>query len=210
MRKVRRFTEREDEFIKANIGRLGCTDIARHLDRNPASVVSRATTLGLRKPNRTVRRFTAKEDGFIRSHAGKLSLQEISERLGRSTGSVYGRGRKLGVFFDRKKRTARPTLTSQGYVRIPIEEGGKRRWTLEHIYIAEQAIGRRLQGSEQIHHINFHRRDNQLENLHLFSDGVAHNNANASIFRLVNELLGRSTIRFNRDTGEYELCETSK
>lgn len=212
VRETRRFTEQEDEYIKANLSRLGCTDIARHLGRNPASVVSRTTTLGLRTPNRTVRRFTPKEDEFIRRNAGKLSLQEISKRLMRSTGSVWGRGRnKLGVFFDRKKRTARPTLTSKGYVRIPVERGGgKRRWALEHVHVVEQSIGRRLRGAEQVHHINFNHTDNRLENLHLFADGVAHNNANTSVFRLVGELLERGTIYFNRTTGEYELCATSK
>lgn len=210
MRETKRFTEAEDEFIKTNISRLGCSAVGRHLGRNPASVVSRATTLGLRKPNRTIRKFTKKEDGFIKRSAGRLSLGEISERLGRTTSSVYGRGLKLGVFFDRKKRTARAKFTSNGYLQIPVEEDGRRRWTLEHVHIVEQRIGRRLKAGEQVHHIDIQPRNNRDDNLHLFSSNAAHSRAHSSLSRLVKQLLECGVICFNAAKGEYELCETSK
>lgn len=208
MRTIRRFTDEEDAYIKANIGELGCTAVARHLGRNPASIVSRANTLGLRTPNRTVSRFTAQEDRFIRRNAGKISLQRIAEHLGRSPGSVWGRGIKLNVWFNRKQRTARPMVTSSGYVRIPVEDNGKRRWSLEHVHLVEQSIGRRLRPGEQIHHINLNTTDNRSANLYLCSSGAAHNRAHASLSRLVEQLLERGAIRFNADRGVYELCET--
>lgn len=210
MRETRRFTPEEDAFIKANIGRLTITGIAQHLGRNPASIVSRATTLGLRKASRTVRRFTEEDDQFVRDNAGRVSLQSIADHLGRSTGSVWGRGVKLGVWFDRKKRTARPALTRQGYVRIPVERDGGREWRLEHIDIVERRIGRRLQPGEQVHHINLNPADNRPDNLYLCGSGAAHNRAHASLSRLVSGLLERGAIRFDTTTGEYELCETSK
>ena len=208
MRKTRRFTEPEDEFIKANIGRLTCTDIAKRLGRNPASIVSRATTLGLRKANRKVRRFTEEDDKFIRDNAGKISLQEISKRLGRSTGSVWGRGQRLGVWFNKKTRNpSGRKLKQNGYVVVRLKSG---EWRAEHIVIIEKILGRRLRNGEAIHHINFNKSDNRPENLHLCSDGVVHNWAHTSLFKLVGELLERGIIAFNTSSGEYELCETSK
>lgn len=210
MRETRRFTEAEDAFIKASLGRLTVTAIAQHLGRNPASVVSRATTLGLRKANRTVRSFTEEDDRFIRDNAGKISLQAIADHLGRSTGSVWGRGTKIGAWFDRKRRTARPATTSKGYVRIPIETEHGREWMLEHIHVVEQRIGRKLRPGEQVHHIDLDTGNNRSENLHLCGSVSDHNRAHTSISRLVCELLERGAIRFDVATGEYELCETSK
>lgn len=210
MRETRRFTEAEDAFLEANLGRLTCTNIAKHLGRNPASIVSRATTLGLRQANRTVRSFTEQDDEFIQDNAGKISLQAIAKHLGRSAGSVWGRGQKLGVWFDRKRRTARPSITRQGYVRIPIETDLGREWRFEHIHVVEQRIGRRLQVGEQIHHINLDTRDNRSNNLHLCGSVSEHNRAHNSISQLVGKLLERGAIRFDVVTGEYQLCETSK
>lgn len=208
MREIRRFTTEEDEFIKANLSRLTCTDIAKHLGRNPASIVSRATTLGLREANRTIRKFTAEDDQFIRDHAGKISLQEISKQLGRSTGSVWGRGQKLGVWFDKKIRNPEGRkLRQDGYVSIRTESG---EWRHEHILVVERVLGRRLRNGELVHHINLDKSDNRPSNLHLCSDGVAHSRAHTSLNRLVGELLERGIIAFNTASGEYELCETSK
>src|SRR3990167_1338574 len=208
MREIRRFTETEDKFIKANIGRLTVTDIAKRLGRNPASIISRATTLGLRETNRTVRKFTQQDDWFIRQNAGKISLQEISKQLRRSTGSVWGRGQKLGVWFDKKIRNPEGRkLRKDGYVSIRLESG---EWRHEHILMVEGILGRRLREGEGAHHINLKKSDNRPSNLYLFHDGVAHSRAHTSLNRLVGELLERSVITFNIDTGEYELCETSK
>ena len=208
MRETRRFTKAEDEFIKANLSRFTITDIAKRLGRNPASIVSRATTLGLRKANRTVRKFTEQDDGFVRDNAGKISLQEISKQLGRSTGSIWGRGQKLGVWFDKKIRNPEGRkLRKDGYVSIRLESG---EWRHEHILVVEGILGRRLQNGEGGHHINLEKSDNRLSNLYFFRDGTAHSRAHTSLNRLVKQLLERSVITFNTDTGEYELCETSK
>ena len=58
-----------------------------------------------------------------------------------------------------------------GYVRAVIPGIGTEpsRDVLEHRYVMEQSIGRRLRSEETVHHVNGIRTDNKLENLELFS-----------------------------------------
>jgi hypothetical protein len=60
------------------------------------------------------------------------------------------------------------TITSWGYIDIRI--GNK--YVKEHRYVMEQHLGRKLDKSEHIHHINGDRTDNRLENLDLISPSL--------------------------------------
>lgn len=58
-----------------------------------------------------------------------------------------------------------------GYVwmRIPTAPGQPRREVLEHRFVVETAIGRKLTKEETVHHVNGDRADNREENLELFA-----------------------------------------
>jgi hypothetical protein len=61
------------------------------------------------------------------------------------------------------------------YIHIPnhpnIKQSG---YFAEHRYVVEQAIGRYLNKSEVVHHINHRKDDNRIENLALFGSAGMH------------------------------------
>ena len=65
------------------------------------------------------------------------------------------------------------TFDKHGYVRIymPDHPDSVGNYILEHRYIMEQHIGRRLDKQKHVHHINQNRSDNRIENLILMEIG---------------------------------------
>lgn len=67
---------------------------------------------------------------------------------------------RMGGSLDRLNMKRAPngsgTLTKEGYRRIHKTYGSK----MEHILLAEKALGRKLRGKEEVHHMNGKRDDN--------------------------------------------------
>lgn len=215
MREVRRFTPEEDAYLRQNHAGTSCAGLARHLGRREVSVVSRLNALGLRSPVGSKRRFSPREDASIRRSFGRISGYEIARLLGRSVSSVYGRAKHLGVDFDPVKRPANRRLKG-GYWWIPLDRGGRRVWVQEHRLVMERIVGRPLEGSEQVHHINLDPGDNRPENLFLCRDGSQHrriHNQLGSVLTqrgLVKRLLELGVVTFDTSQGVYRVCETGK
>lgn len=57
--------------------------------------------------------------------------------------------------------------TSHGYMRVKVPgyPGSDRGWMLEHRYVLERVLGRRLARQDVVHHRNGDRQDNRLSNL---------------------------------------------
>ena len=80
--------------------------------------------------------------------------------------------------------------TSHGYYRI-----GKNGQT-EHRKIYEDYIGRKLEPYEVIHHIDFDRTNNKIENLYLYNSKSEHTRQHCNYRRLQKELKNDEIIKF--------------
>lgn len=70
----------------------------------------------------------------------------------------------------RNKASSRPLMSKRRKgkcIQIKTENG----WIFEHRYIMEQHLGRKLDVSEAVHHINHNRSDNRFENLEIMGHG---------------------------------------
>jgi hypothetical protein len=119
-----------------------------------------------------------------------ISYQEIGKKIGLSkqgVGHILKRNFPDFKCVDKNNRISKGMLDSKifeekrkVYTRryineyIQIRIGNSREWILEHRYIMEQHLGRKLDKSELVHHRNCIKDDNRLENLELILIGMAH------------------------------------
>lgn len=94
------------------------------------------------------------------------------------------------MYFDERIRPK-----SHGYYRV-----GKH-GTGEHRKVYEDYIGRKLKPTEVVHHINFDKTDNRIENLYLYSSKSEHTRVHQHYRKLERELSADETIEFKN--GEY-------
>jgi hypothetical protein len=75
-------------------------------------------------------------------------------------------------------------INERGHRVLVIWDGDERRIITEHRYVMEQAIGRRLNREEVVHHINLAKLDNRISNLWLCVDQAEHLRIHAFTERL--------------------------
>ena len=76
--------------------------------------------------------------------------------------------------------------------------------------VMEQKIGRKLLPGESVHHINFDKTDNRIENLFLVSSMTQHKNLEATLHKIIKTLIEKDLIRFDAVKECYELMAPAR
>ena len=195
----RQFTEREDNFIRANYRAMSDRDIALALSRSEAGIKihrRRIDCIRIGGQHRTIK-WDQEKDAVILSRKFDRA-NDCARSLGVSAAAVMRRSRSLGV------KWRKPAKTNRGGHKIIGYKDGKAVW--EHRLIAAESLGRPLHDYELVHHIDCDKHNNSRDNLHVFTSQSDHRQAHCSIERLVSVLLERGIVRFDRADGVYRLC----
>lgn len=97
-----RWSQEEDDFLRANYKTLGAKRVGKSLGRSKDSVRARVRTL--KAAPRRIRRWTPEEYDFLEEHYETRGLKYVSEQLGRSESTVYSRAHALGLKQPRPPR----------------------------------------------------------------------------------------------------------
>lgn len=65
-------------------------------------------------------------------------------------------------------------LETDGYISVKCSGHPRGDWVPEHILVMERHLGRQLRPHEEIHHRNFDKADNRIDNLQLFDSHSEH------------------------------------
>lgn len=144
---MRYWTREEDNKLKRLYQKKSGKELAIIFNRTFMAVMSRANRIGIKK-----------------------DVKARAKNLSRTLKNLF----RIGAMSHKGERNSRwrggRRLRTDGYCEVWTENGDM----LEHRYIYEKHLGRKLLPSEIIHHLNGDRSDNRIENLELCCDEAQH------------------------------------
>jgi len=115
----RRWTAKEEKFLRENYGKIPAPEIGKELDRSTKSVRRKAERLGL-KSDFVPGEWSEDEVEFLRRKHGEMTAQQIADRLGRTEAAVWSRTRKLGLTSTWSQSEIK--FLKENYEDLPYEE----------------------------------------------------------------------------------------
>lgn len=201
-RNNKRWTESEDDYIRNNYTRMLVSDIAEQLGRSSKATRTRIERLGIGLANlkRNSKRNWTEHEIRILIENKTLPIKEFSHLLpSRGHSAIYAKSILIGI---KRKEKKGYYFDGGGRKQIYIKHGVS---VAEHRYVVETELHRKLSRFEQVHHINCNKTDNRIENLFVFSNVSRHLISHRSIEKLVEVLMEKGIIKFDRSTGEYAI-----
>lgn len=92
----RKWTEEEEEYLKAHYGEVPTIDIMRHLGRSRDAIKIACKRLGL-KSKRPKKRWSEEDVATLKRWVGKRTKEELAKMLGASPASVAHKAKNLGL-----------------------------------------------------------------------------------------------------------------
>ena len=162
------------------------------------------------------RRVLPSDEIILKEYVGnQLTCAEVAKKYGCASCSVSVHLRKLGIGRTlaeaknlHRQRVLRETglsymVDAQGYPRIPVAAGfqtsgrANSGWIRLHDLEMAKYLGRPIQKGENIHHINFDKMDNRIENLHLCESISEHRLVHHSLEKVGVALFKKGLIEFD-------------
>jgi predicted DNA-binding protein YlxM (UPF0122 family) len=136
------------------------------------------------------------------SIGSKLKLLGVQIRSGSLQQKI---DRKKGLFVREKANSWKGGKSGDhGYISIYNPDhprANQRGYVREHLLVAEEKLGRPIDFSEVIHHINFKKGDNRPENLYVYSNISEHTKTHIRLMDIIGELFEDKIVLF--EDGKY-------
>ena len=126
---------------------------------------------------------------FCNSCASKRNWlnKNFKEKTSKKISKAWGKKIKIG--------TIRQDIYGYKWIKIT-----KNKWLQEHRYIVEKFIGKKLKSKEVIHHIDYNRANNQLDNLYIFPTARVHSGYELLIrYKLIDKYYLKSNLKRIKD-----------
>jgi len=101
------------------------------------------------------------------------------------------------------------SVTKDGYIKL-YNKSDPKGYSLEHVVVIEQTLGRKVQADELVHHIDGDKKNNDINNLVLLTSHTQHKNAHNSLQKIGYDLVRQGIIVFDRIKNEYILKCSSR
>lgn len=116
---------------------------------------------------------------------------------------------KCATWEYHQKKNKPKYITPNGYKIIRVYEENCSYRIFEHRYIVEQHLKRKLVKGEIVHHINYDKSDNRLENLEVMTQ-KQHRKLHGNVNFLIKDLIKKDFVYFDKSSLEYKLKEKIK
>lgn len=158
------------------------------------------------------KRSELEETTILHRYIAGESATQIAKSQGVFTTSIIRVLRRHGIVTGHKHGKDHPNwkggrVLKNGYPSIWMpthDRANNVGYVKEHMLVMEKKLGRKIRKDEPIHHIDFNRENNNIDNLWLCSQ-KSHITAERSIQKLIVKLIERKIVKFNRKKGVYEL-----
>lgn len=148
----------------------------------------------------------ATSEGLQKSEV-REHLSNIRKGKRQSPQTEFKKGVRSPRFIPIGARILRKSNDLKGYWIIKIAETGDytKDWRPEHQIKAEEKLGRPLRKGEVVHHVNFDKGNNSLDNIYIADSNSKHRKLH-QFEKLVRSFLDRGLVKFDFEIGEYYVC----